>query len=441
MITSRKKVFLLSLIIVVAFFLNVCEAEAEDNNNIFIIPKLSNVNNQVFIESINLETGQVEKTDFKAIYNYKVINIGNGNAIIVGESAPNSSKVDIYLYNVNSKKPLQIDNDAVDTGVYVKSYKRLFAIDYSTDDGIEMRIYQTMPLKLIARIVNNYGELITFNERFVYYSNSKNIIVCSATDGKLIKRVPMPSEEFEVLSENKCMFYLASGKKKIVDLVNWKSREFLLNGLNIAFTNEDGTWSIIPQYKLKSAYLAEFTGKVTIVNTVSGKKYETLIDSLIINNFFKTTGDAILIRNGKAYFLGKTKMIVINLKTGKKEYRNLKRELRSDGENKIAMTSFEKNQISRISVEKAAEIAVKFCRRPNVGVQAYHDSNNDRVIKGEKYYYFDMIYGLLMGDKPTADDNVINSLYVNSSNGFIYEAVEKSKDGVKIIVPGKVLKK
>lgn len=91
-----------------------------------------------------------------------------------------------------------------------------------------------------------------------------------------------------------------------------------------------------------------------------------------------------------------------------------------------------------ISVDEAGALAEEFCRKPNIGVQASHNEKYDIIINNVKYYYFDMIYGLLMGDKPKAEDNVISQLFVSSADKSLFQAVE-GKDGGYVL--GKALKK
>jgi len=86
--------------------------------------------------------------------------------------------------------------------------------------------------------------------------------------------------------------------------------------------------------------------------------------------------------------------------------------------------------LSIISIEEAKKVAEEFCRKPNIGVQAFHDVKRDIVINNEKYYYFDMIYGLLMDDKSKAEDNVISELFVKSTDKSLYKAVEQSSDNI-----------
>lgn len=81
---------------------------------------------------------------------------------------------------------------------------------------------------------------------------------------------------------------------------------------------------------------------------------------------------------------------------------------------------------TQIKVEEAARIAEAFCRKPNIGAQAIYNKSFDVKDKNDVYYYFDIVYGTLMGEKPTEKDDVITSLYINANTKSIYEAIEKN---------------
>lgn len=81
---------------------------------------------------------------------------------------------------------------------------------------------------------------------------------------------------------------------------------------------------------------------------------------------------------------------------------------------------------SVISAEEAENIVINTFKRPNIGAQAFHEEKNDIQVNGIEYYYFDIAYGLLMGDTPKDEDNLPSRVFINNKNKSIYEVIEKN---------------
>lgn len=76
-----------------------------------------------------------------------------------------------------------------------------------------------------------------------------------------------------------------------------------------------------------------------------------------------------------------------------------------------------------ITVEEAQIAVEEFCRQPNIGVQASYCEDLNIKVDKTVYYYFDVIYGLLMGDSPDSDD-MIDRVFVSSKDKSLYEVIE-----------------
>ena len=87
-------------------------------------------------------------------------------------------------------------------------------------------------------------------------------------------------------------------------------------------------------------------------------------------------------------------------------------------------------QKTLITVEEAQSIAELFCQKPNIGAQAFHNAGFDIKIDDVYYFYFDIIYGSLMGEKPKEGDNMLTSLFVSSKDKSIHGVLKKSDDQI-----------
>lgn len=81
-----------------------------------------------------------------------------------------------------------------------------------------------------------------------------------------------------------------------------------------------------------------------------------------------------------------------------------------------------------ISVDDAQKVVEDFARRADIGVQVTYYSKSDIEINGVKYYYFDIVYGSLMGDKSELEEDTITKVFVSSKDKTLYEAI-MSSDG------------
>lgn len=88
--------------------------------------------------------------------------------------------------------------------------------------------------------------------------------------------------------------------------------------------------------------------------------------------------------------------------------------------------SMEDNSADVISIDEAEKAVEDLCRKPDIDVHAYHNEKFDIVIDGVKYYYVDVLYGLLMLKKPVLGDDEIYKVFVSSEDKSIYEVVEDS---------------
>lgn len=94
--------------------------------------------------------------------------------------------------------------------------------------------------------------------------------------------------------------------------------------------------------------------------------------------------------------------------------------------------TIEESQPTIISVGEAESAVEELCRRPNIGVTAKHEENQDIEVSSVKYYYFDVFYGLLWGDKPKPEDYVIPRVFISSKDKSIYEVLEGTDNKANI---------
>jgi hypothetical protein len=94
-----------------------------------------------------------------------------------------------------------------------------------------------------------------------------------------------------------------------------------------------------------------------------------------------------------------------------------------------------------ISTKKAAAIAENLCRTANNGVQAVYNGKFDVDVNKVRYFYFDMAYVLSRDQELRTKDISILSLFVDSVEKKVYQAIECRAKGELFYVPGKLLKR
>lgn len=81
-----------------------------------------------------------------------------------------------------------------------------------------------------------------------------------------------------------------------------------------------------------------------------------------------------------------------------------------------------------ISVAEAESTVEYLCRKPDIGVNVFHEQKYDLEIEGIKYYYFDILYGLTMAKSPELGGDILTRVFVSSKDKSIYLAVEGNDD-------------
>jgi hypothetical protein len=96
--------------------------------------------------------------------------------------------------------------------------------------------------------------------------------------------------------------------------------------------------------------------------------------------------------------------------------------------------------IRLISIQKATRIATDFCRTPDNGAQAVYNGKFDVDVNKVRYFYYDMAYVLSRRKALRTKDISVLSLFVNSADKEVYQAIEIKWDGKLFYVPGKCLR-
>lgn len=130
----------------------------------------------------------------------------------------------------------------------------------------------------------------------------------------------------------------------------------------------------------------------------------------------------------KDTYFGKSATNVVTIKSNNVNTDRI--QIKNDRDNNIRI--YDNNEQGCITIDEAQNVVVKFCRKPNIGAQAFHNDKLDIKLYGIKYYYFDVAYGLMMGDRPKAEDNAITRVFVNSKDKSIFEILESSDKKLSI---------
>lgn len=353
---------LTTLLLVLLLIVSVYAVNPMTVKNMVILSKLGFDDNKYFIQELNLDTGFITKNFIRAKGIVgdeieRVIDIGNRNVLLIGMQNYGTHNGYGLIYNLDSHSMTRLDFIATSPeDIEIQKNNSIFIINYKLSNQRENSgkantlVYRNNTLKLIANWKNSYQNLVSLDKNYVYYTDDKNVVICSNVNGKEIKRIPLDIS-YDIFNNGQAIGYDSNGVYKLTDLFTQKSKFFELpdDKTGYGYPSEDNKWLVVLFGKSTKSTKTKYNGEIVVINTDNGEKRSIVVNAENLNTDSIRSGEAIFFRNNEVYLCGKTTLVSINLHNGNTSSKPI-----------VYVTDTATQRISRVDTLKIKELIANY---------------------------------------------------------------------------------